>query len=70
MFKKNAHSIGVSVRAQSSDRKTATPTVTPNWKKNRPMVPVIKATGRKIAMMDNVAAIAAKAISRAPRNAA
>jgi hypothetical protein len=48
----------------------ATLTVTPNWKKNLPMVPVMNATGRKMAMIDSVAAIAAKEISRAPTSAA
>ena len=45
---------------------TATLTVTPNWKKNLPMVPFMNATGRKMATMESVAASAAKVISRAP----
>ena len=68
--RKKAHSIGVRVRAQTSDRNTAMPTVTPNWKKNLPIVPLMKATGRKIAMIDSVAAMAAKLISFAPFKAA
>jgi len=48
----------------------ATEMVTPNWKKNFPMIPFRKATGRKIAMMASVVADAAKVISRAPTEAA
>ena len=44
--------------------------VTPNWKKNLPMIPFMKATGRKIATMASVVAAAAKVISRAPTDAA
>ena len=40
--------------------------VIPNWKKKRPMIPVMKATGRKMATTAMVAASAAKVISRAP----
>src|SRR5262245_28766118 len=61
---------GVSVMASSNEKATATDTVTPNWKKNFPMIPFMKATGRKMAMMAAVAAMAAKVISRAPSMAA
>ena len=44
--------------------------VTPNWKKNLPMIPFMKATGRKIATIASVVAAAAKVISRAPTDAA
>ena len=54
------------MRASSSEKATATETVTPNWKKNLPMIPFMNATGRKMAMMAAVAATAAKVISRAP----
>ena len=62
--------IGASVSASSSEISTATEIVTPNWKKNLPMMPFMKATGRKIAMIAAVAAAAAKVISRAPTEAA
>ena len=41
--------IGASVSASSSEMSTATEIVTPNWKKNLPMMPFMKATGRKMA---------------------
>ena len=62
--------IGASVSASSSEISTATEIVTPNWKKNLPMMPFMKATGRKIATIAAVAAAAAKVISRAPTEAA
>ncbi len=62
--------IGASVSASSSESSTATEIVTPNWKKNFPMIPFMKATGRKIATMASVVAAAAKVISRAPAEAA
>ena len=49
---------------------TATEMVTPNLKKNFPMMPFMNATGRKMATMASVAAAAAKVISRAPIEAA
>ncbi|MNL68060.1 hypothetical protein D3C87_1927240 [compost metagenome] len=58
--------MGVIVNDSTSDRKTAKEIVTPYCKKNFPMIPFIKATGKKIAMMATVAAKAAKVISRAP----
>ena len=56
--------------ASTSEISTATEIVTPNWKKNLPMMPFMKATGRKIATIAAVAAAAAKVISRAPTEAA
>ncbi len=49
---------------------TATESVTPNWRKNFPMTPLMKATGRKMAMTAIVAASAAKVISCVPSAAA
>ena len=62
--------IGVTVSASTSDSSTAAEIVTPNWKKNRPTMPLMNATGRKIATTAIVAASAAKVISRAPSRAA
>ena len=62
--------MGARVRASRSEISTATEIVTPNWKKNFPMIPFMKATGRKMATMARVAAAAAKVISRAPTEAA
>ena len=62
--------MGARVSASSSEMRTATEIVTPNWKKNLPMMPFMKATGRKMATMARVAAAAAKVISRAPTEAA
>ena len=47
--RKREQRIGASVSASSSESSTATEIVTPNWKKNLPMMPFMKATGRKIA---------------------
>ena len=44
--------------------------MTPNWKKNFPMIPFMKATGRKIETIASVVAAAANVISRAPADAA
>ena len=54
------------VKASISENKTATEIVIPNCMKNFPIIPVMKATGIKIATTAAVAAIAAKVISRAP----
>ena len=59
--------MGASVSASSREMRTATEIVTPNWKKNFPMIPFMNATGRKMATMARVAAAAANVISRAPR---
>ena len=58
--------IGVTVIASTSESSTAAEIVMPNWKKKRPMIPLMNATGRKIATTATVAASAAKVISRAP----
>jgi hypothetical protein len=62
--------MGASVSASRSEMRTATEMVTPNWKKNFPMIPFMKATGRKMATIARVAAAAATVISRAPSDAA
>jgi hypothetical protein len=62
--------MGVRVRASSRDSITATDIVTPNWKKNLPMMPDIKATGTNTASTAMEAAMAAKVISFAPIMAA
>ena len=62
--------MGARVRASRRDSITATEMVTPNWKKNFPMMPFMKITGTKMARMAMVAAMAAKVISRAPTSAA
>ena len=62
--------IGVSVSASSSDSSTAAVMVIPNWKKNRPITPLMNATGRKIATTASVAASAAKVTWREPFRAA
>jgi hypothetical protein len=62
--------MGARVSASRREINTATVMVTPNWKKNFPMMPFMKATGRKMAMIARVAAAAAKVISRAPVEAA
>ena len=68
--RKREQRMGARVRASRSEISTATEMVTPNWKKNLPMMPFMKATGRKMATMAKVAAAAAKVISRAPTEAA
>ena len=47
--------MGVRVKASSKERKTATVTVMPYWKKNLPTTPCIKITGIKMAAMAMVA---------------
>ena len=56
--------------ASRYDNITATESVTPNWKKNVPMTPFMKMTGKKIATTASVAASAAKVISLVPSAAA
>ena len=62
--------MGARVSASRSEISTATEIVTPNWKKNLPMMPFMKATGRKMATMARLVAAAANVISRAPMEAA
>ena len=63
-------SIGVSVSATISEMITATETVTPNSVRKLPICPDAKATGMNTAATENVAATAAKVISRVPSRAA
>ena len=65
-----AASIGVRVSATSSEIMTALATVAPNSPRKLPTMPRVKTVGRKTTAMDTVAAVAAKAISRVPFDAA
>ena len=65
-----ADSIGSSVNETKRDTSTATATVTPNWKKKRPMRPLMKAIGTNTATIANVVAITASPISSVPSRAA
>src|SRR5690554_8134452 len=58
-----AESIGVMVNATKSEIATAKETVRPNWKKKRPMMPFMVATGTKTAMIEAVIAKTARPIS-------
>ena len=62
-FRKIEASIGVSVKETRSETSTEKTTVSANWRKNRPMIPFMKATGRKIATMAKVVAMTARPIS-------
>ena len=59
-------SIGSSVKLTNSDTSTATATVTPNGKKNLPMIPFMNATGTNTAQIASVVAITARPISSVP----
>ena len=63
-------SIGVSVNETSIDSSTAAETVRPNWKKNRPIMPSMKATGTNTATMERVVATTARPISEVASSAA
>ena len=63
-------SMGSSVKLTYSETSTAKPTVMPNWKKNLPMIPPMKATGTNTAMIVNVVAITAMPISAVASRAA
>ena len=63
-------SIGSSVNETNSDTMTANATVMPNWKKKRPMIPFMKATGTNTAMIDIEVASTARPISAVPSRAA
>ena len=65
-----AASIGVSVSATSSEISTELATVAPNSERKLPTMPLTKITGRKTTAIETVAAVAAKAISAVPRDAA
>ena len=62
--------IGVSVNETKSETSTAKATVIPNWKKNRPMMPPMNATGTNTATMERVVAMTARKISFVPSPAA
>jgi hypothetical protein len=63
-------SIGSSVKLTNSETATATATVMPNCKKNRPIAPLMNATGTNTARIANVVAITASPISCVPSSAA
>ena len=63
-------SIGSSVKETNSEISTAAETMMPNWKKKRPMMPPMKATGRNTATMQKVVASTASPISLVPSSAA
>ena len=60
------HSIGVSVRATTPEKKIEAASVMPNSRKSLPVLPVMKASGTNTAIRVAVVAITAKPISRAP----
>ena len=62
--------MGAKVTASRREKATATEMVTPNSKKNLPMMPCMKATGRKMAMTALEMTTTEKVISRAPYTAA
>jgi len=62
--------MGVSVNEMSSDTSTAKTTVRANCRKKRPMIPFMKATGRKMATMAIVVAMTASPISAVAKCAA
>src|SRR5512141_2072684 len=63
-------SIGSRVNDTKRETSTAKATVIPNWKKNRPTIPFMNATGTKTATMERVVAITASPISAVPARAA
>ena len=65
-----AASIGVSVSATNSEISTEPATVTPNDPRKLPTTPSTNTTGTNTAATENVAAVAANAISRVPMRAA
>ncbi len=62
--------MGSRVKETKSETATAKVTVMPNWKKNRPMTPFMKATGTNTAMMERLVASTARPISEVPFRAA
>ncbi len=62
--------MGVSVKETISETRTAKTTVRANWRKKRPMIPFMKATGRKMATMAMVVAMTARPISDVAKAAA
>jgi hypothetical protein len=65
-----AASIGVTLNETYSDSSVAVATVRPNWRKNWPMTPPMKAIGTKTTTSTNVLAASASPISARPSNAA
>ena len=65
-----AASIGVRVSATTSEISTEIATVAPNSPRKLPTMPSTNTTGTNTAAMESVAAVAAKAISLVPRDAA
>ncbi len=63
-------SIGSSVNDTNSDTSTANATVTPNWKKMRPIIPPMNATGTNTAITAIVVEKTARPISLVPSLAA
>ena len=62
--------MGVSRRATTSEKNTAIAAVQPNWTKNLPAMPLMKAVGRNTAIRVKVVAITARPISSAASVAA
>ena len=62
--------IGSSVKLMKRLTSTATATVRPNWKKKRPMTPLMNAIGTNTATIANVVAMTARPISSVPSRAA
>ena len=60
------HSIGVSVRATTPEKKIAAASVMANSRNSLPVLPVMKASGTNTAIRVAVVAMTAKPISRAP----
>jgi hypothetical protein len=58
------------MRATTSEKNTAIAAVQPNWTKNLPATPLMKAVGRKTAIRVKVVAITARPISSAASIAA
>ena len=58
------------MRATTSEKKTAMAAVHPNWTKNLPATPLMKAVGRKTAISVKVVAMTARPISSAASMAA
>ncbi len=62
--------MGVKVKETKRETATAKTTVIANWKKNLPIIPFIKATGRNITIMARVVADTARPISDVANDAA
>ncbi len=62
--------MGVIVKDTMRETATEKTTVRANWRKNRPMMPFMNATGRKMTMMASVVAMTARPISDVAKAAA